>query len=60
MGSLFLLYLQVGFSAKRAQVRDLYQHKDLGIHKKSFEAKVNPSGVVMVKLSPLPTEERKS
>ncbi|XP_057300357.1 alpha-N-acetylgalactosaminidase-like [Hydractinia symbiolongicarpus] len=32
-------------------VRDLYEHKDLGIFATSFKAMVNPSGVVMVKLT---------
>ena len=36
-----------------AKARDLFAHKDLGIFKKRFRAKVNPSGVVMVKLSPI-------
>lgn len=36
-----------------AKARDLFEHKNLGTFKKSFKAKVNPSGVVMVKLSPV-------
>ena len=32
-------------------VRDLYQHKDLGVFNGTFKAMVNPSGVVMVKLT---------
>lgn len=43
----------VGLSASRAVARDLFEHKDLGIFSLSFSATVNPSGVVMVKLTPL-------
>lgn len=43
----------VGISTKRAYARDLFAHQDLGIFEKSFKAKVNPSGVVMVKLTPI-------
>jgi len=32
-------------------VRDLYQHQDLGVFNGTFKAIVNPSGVVMVKLT---------
>ena len=46
-------FFQVGLSTSEAKVRDLFEHRDLGIYKKSFMAKVNPSGVVMVKLSPI-------
>ena len=34
-------------------MRDLFAHKELGVYKKSFTARVNPSGVVMVKLIPI-------
>lgn len=43
----------VGLSASRAVARDLFERKDLGIFSSSFSASVNPSGVVMVKLTPL-------
>ena len=33
--------------------RDLFEHKDLEIFSSSFSVTVNPSGVVMVKLTPL-------
>jgi len=44
---------EVGLSTSEAKVRDLFEHKDLGIYKNSFRAKVNPSGVIMVKLTPI-------
>lgn len=44
---------KVGLSTSLAKARDLFEHKNLGTFKKSFKAKVNPSGVVMVKLSPV-------
>ena len=47
------LFCQIGLSAKQAVARDLFEHKDLGIYDTMFEAIVNPSGVVMVKLFPL-------
>jgi hypothetical protein len=40
-------------------VRDLFAHKYLGIYERSFLAKVNPSGVVMVKISPCDKKYRK-
>ncbi|KAJ7384508.1 hypothetical protein OS493_021137 [Desmophyllum pertusum] len=46
-------FKSVGLSASQAVVRDLFEHKDLGIFNQSFSAIVNPSGVVMVKLTPL-------
>ncbi|KAJ7384573.1 hypothetical protein OS493_021204 [Desmophyllum pertusum] len=46
-------FSDVGISTKRACVRDLFAHQQLGMYKKSFTAKVNPSGVVMVKLTPI-------
>lgn len=46
-------FFQVGLSTSEAKVRDLFEHKDLGIYKNSFRAKVNPSGVIMVKLTPI-------
>ena len=50
---IWFCFFQVGLSTPEAKVRDLFEHKDLGIYKKSFMAKVNPSGVVMVKLTPI-------
>jgi alpha-galactosidase len=35
-----------------AKVRDLWQHKDLGAFKGSFQATVEPHGVVMVRIAP--------
>lgn len=35
-----------------AKVRDLWQHKDLGAFKGSFQATVPPHGVVMVRITP--------
>jgi len=32
-------------------VRDLYQHKDLGVFNGTFKAMVNPSGVAMLKFT---------
>ena len=45
--------LQVGLSAEKAKARDLFEQKELGTFMGSFHAIVNPSGVVMVRLSPL-------
>lgn len=42
----------VGISTPTAKVRDLFEHKDLGIFKGSFTARVNPNGVVMVTITP--------
>lgn len=47
------LFCQIGLTTKQAVARDLFEHKDLGIYDTMFEAIVNPSGVVMVKLIPL-------
>ena len=44
---------QVGLHATQAMVHDLFEHKDLGLYKDSFKAIVNPTGVVMVKLTPV-------
>jgi alpha-galactosidase len=38
--------------AEKFEVRDLWQHKSLGVHSGKFEATVQPHGVVMVKLTP--------
>ncbi len=35
-----------------AKVRDLWQHKDLGSFTGSYSAKVEPHGVVMIKVAP--------
>ena len=50
---MFFFFLQVGLSAEKAKARDLFEHKELGTFIGSFHAIVNPSGVVMVRLSPL-------
>jgi len=46
-------FSDVGISTTRACVRDLFARQPLGMHSNSFTAKVNPSGVVMVKLTPI-------
>ncbi|PFX17505.1 Alpha-N-acetylgalactosaminidase [Stylophora pistillata] len=46
-------FKMVGLSAEKAEARDLFEHKDLGTFTGSFHAIVNPSGVVMVILSPV-------
>lgn len=43
----------IGLTSKTASVRDLFAREDLGQFTNFFSAKVNPSGVVMVKLSPV-------
>ena len=43
----------MGITTERAYARDLFAHKELGIYNESFTARVNPSGVVMVKLIPI-------
>lgn len=53
MNAKLFCFFQVGLSTSEAKVRDLFEHKDLGIYKQSFMAKVNPSGVIMVKLTPI-------
>ena len=48
---LFLSFvLQVEIPVPVMKVRDLFQRRDLGVFNESFRAKVNPSGVVLVKL----------
>ena len=51
--SFFFFALQIGLTSKTASVRDLFAREDLGQFTNFFSAKVNPSGVVMVKLSPV-------
>ena len=50
--SYYIFQWQVGISTRRACARDLFARQSLGMHNNSFTAKVNPSGVVMVKLTP--------
>lgn len=50
---MLLSILQVGLKADTVSARDLFAHSDLGQFTKFFSAKVNPSGVVMVKLTPV-------
>eukprot|EP00795_Rhopilema_esculentum_P006422 gene6422-11864_t len=50
--SMSFSFKTVGFEYEKASIRDLYLHKDLGILSSGYEAEVNPTGVVMVKLSP--------
>lgn len=49
---LSFMFCQVGLHATQAMVRDLFERKDLGLYKDSFKAVVNPTGVMMVKLTP--------
>ena len=44
---------QVGLTSTTAFVRDLFTHTDLGKFTKFYSAEVNPSGVIMVKLTPV-------
>lgn len=41
----------VGFPHQRGKVRDLFAHENKGVFEHAYKAKVNPSGVVMVKIS---------
>lgn len=50
---LSFLVLQIGITSSTATARDLFAHKDLGKFTKFFSSKVNPTGVVMVKLTPV-------
>ena len=43
---------KVGIRTSTAKARDLFAHKNLGSFSATFKARVNPSGVVMVKLTP--------
>lgn len=51
---------QVGISTKSACARDLFAHQQLGMYNESFTARVNPSGVAMVKLTPICEKKKKS
>jgi alpha-N-acetylgalactosaminidase len=42
----------IGFKGTKANVRDLYAHKDLGVCDGTFSADVNIHGVVMLKFTP--------
>ena len=44
---------QVGLTSATAFVRDLFTRSDLGKFTKFYSAEVNPSGVIMVKLTPV-------
>ena len=44
---------QVGLMSSTAFVRDLFTHSDLGKFTMFYSAEVNPSGVIMVKLTPV-------
>lgn len=50
---LSFLVLQIGITSSTAKARDLFAHKDLGKFTKFFSSKVNPTGLVMVKLTPV-------
>lgn len=43
----------IGITSSTAKARDLFAHKDLGKFTKFFSSKVNSTGVVMVKLTPV-------
>lgn len=43
---------QVGLSGRIASVRDLFEHKDIGIYTDTYSTMVNPSGVKFLKLTP--------
>ena len=45
--------LQIGMTSNTASARDLFAHQDLGHFTRFFSAKVNPTGVVMAKLTPV-------
>ena len=51
---------QVGISTKSACARDLFAHQQLGMYNESFTARVNPSGVAMVRLTPICEKKKKS
>lgn len=51
-------FSDVGISTKRAYARDLFAHQELGVYQKNFKAKVNPNGVVMVRLTPICDEPK--
>ena len=42
------------FSSAMAEVRDLFAGEDLGKFKENFTALVNPSGVRLLRLTPIP------
>ena len=41
----------IGLASKPAQVRDLWDHRNVGVFEKSFTATVKPHGVVMVTIA---------
>ncbi|XP_048583695.1 alpha-N-acetylgalactosaminidase-like isoform X2 [Nematostella vectensis] len=45
-------FWKVGITSVKAHVRDLFAQRNLGVYTRKFTAKVNPSGVVMVRLRP--------
>ncbi|RMX37256.1 hypothetical protein pdam_00011398 [Pocillopora damicornis] len=53
-------FSDVGISTKSACARDLFAHQQLGMYNESFTARVNPSGVAMVKLTPICEKKKKS
>ena len=44
---------QAGLKTKMAHVRDLFEQRDLGTFEEAFTARVNLSGVRLVKLTPV-------
>ena len=49
----FSSFFQMNLSSTCYQIRDLYQQEDLGNFTTSFKAMVNPTGVVMLQLTPV-------
>lgn len=47
----------VGFRHPKGTIRDLFAHEERGVFENTYQAKVNPSGVVMVKICPVGKEE---
>lgn len=49
-------FKEAGLSTPKAMVRDLFAHRDLGVYESSFMGLVNPSGVRLLLLTPLPSQ----
>jgi len=49
--SISVEWKEIGLGSEAYNVRDLWAHKDLGVHEKSFSAPVNSHGAVMIRLS---------
>jgi len=46
-------FTQIGMSLVSAVIRDLYLHQDIGVFSNFFSTTVNPTGVTMLKLTPV-------